>query len=840
LECILHKVLIISKDLKGPVRNGGVGAAFFEQAKVLSKEGYEVECLLTCPIEYIEGESNYWKKKYLNLGIKLTILDEVFDPLLLKNHEFHTEMQRNAYRNYQYVKTNPKDLVIYSEFGADGFYISKYKPNNCKTLCFLHGTSYWGKQENAEFIDFKDLVDFDFEFASINQSTNIVATSKYIHYYYKDYIKKNVSYVCNPLADTEFIYGYKPIKTICFFSRLEFRKGIDLFLGAAEIIRHTYPNIEINIIGKGGVFNGKSSFKYLQNKLSKFENKVNLYTELDTEEAIKLIKEKEGLVIFPSRADNCPLTILECIANQLPVIIAEGSGTEELIEKKEDYVFKPYAGDMAELAIKHLKTKKFKLTLPSVFVKNSLKDYVDVVRKTINHTGEVDNIKVENDSHRCISVCIPTILKKNENLKKVLEIISKSEFVKEIIIVIDGSKQNQEEIKFFAKKLSKKIKFKFYYQPNRFPGAARNLAAKEATGNYLLFIDDDNLPKDNMIEEYYKVIVNDIRVDLVSSWFKVISTDIKYIQVMSGISGLSDIVNNKISDNNILIKRKLFIEIGGYPERWGVGYEDFNMLKKIDSGKIYIIDKPLFDYFKSTTGVNNGTSLLAGFYSVGKDYAGYTFKTNDPLMSLIASRSYLQQPVEKDLFRSYPTILSYLESPLASDDYDSLFLLAFSRDKGITSKTQVFDKLLLKLLFNQKANKDFLLRKYLSTVKSWAENQQTYFTSAMTLLMFYLGAKGLSPLTLKGLDDKDILVNIIKLINLLIMDGKVDAKKPYSKIFVEGEKFYIAEYSDIGSAVKEGYFKSGLEHYFKVFLTESWRDYRYASILFMGNKIINA
>ena len=59
----MAKIQIISKDFQGPIRNGGVGTAFFEYALVLSKK-YTVECVLTCPENFIESPNfKFWKKK---------------------------------------------------------------------------------------------------------------------------------------------------------------------------------------------------------------------------------------------------------------------------------------------------------------------------------------------------------------------------------------------------------------------------------------------------------------------------------------------------------------------------------------------------------------------------------------------------------------------------------------------------------------------------------------------------------------------------------------------------------------------------------------------------------
>jgi glycogen synthase len=44
----MKKVLIMTPDIEGPVRNGGIGTAFTALATTLAKKGYDVDVLYTC------------------------------------------------------------------------------------------------------------------------------------------------------------------------------------------------------------------------------------------------------------------------------------------------------------------------------------------------------------------------------------------------------------------------------------------------------------------------------------------------------------------------------------------------------------------------------------------------------------------------------------------------------------------------------------------------------------------------------------------------------------------------------------------------------------------------
>ncbi|MDD2755066.1 MAG: glycosyltransferase family 2 protein [Methanothrix sp.] len=101
----------------------------------------------------------------------------------------------------------------------------------------------------------------------------------------------------------------------------------------------------------------------------------------------------------------------------------------------------------------------------------------------------------------------------NQAVKSVL---SQTHPIFEIIIVDDGScKELLRQINE-VNKLSPKIKI-FYLPENRGPSSARNFAIDKAVGEFIIFLDDDDLIHPKMIESCMSIF--DDEVDIVSSWF---------------------------------------------------------------------------------------------------------------------------------------------------------------------------------------------------------------------------------------------------------------------------------------------------------------------------------
>ncbi|MFP4401417.1 MAG: glycosyltransferase, partial [Candidatus Woesearchaeota archaeon] len=105
-----------------------------------------------------------------------------------------------------------------------------------------------------------------------------------------------------------------------------------------------------------------------------------------------------------------------------------------------------------------------------------------------------------------VSVVVPTYNRK-ENLSLVIRSLLKQEYPKkryEIIVADDGSSDNTKELVKKYQKDNSNIKYVFQEDKGFRAGQARNLGAKKAKGNYLIFINDDIIPMPNLIKNYAK------------------------------------------------------------------------------------------------------------------------------------------------------------------------------------------------------------------------------------------------------------------------------------------------------------------------------------------------
>ena len=115
-----------------------------------------------------------------------------------------------------------------------------------------------------------------------------------------------------------------------------------------------------------------------------------------------------------------------------------------------------------------------------------------------------------------ISVIIP-IYNCEKYIKECLSSLIKQTFKNfEIICINDGS--NDDTLKILKKFEAKDERIKIFNQNNSGPGIARNVGMKKSKGEYLMFLDSDDIFKKTMLEELYiKIKENDSDVVICNS-----------------------------------------------------------------------------------------------------------------------------------------------------------------------------------------------------------------------------------------------------------------------------------------------------------------------------------
>lgn len=175
----------------------------------------------------------------------------------------------------------------------------------------------------------------------------------------------------------------------------------------------------------------------------------------------------------------------------------------------------------------------------------------------------------------------------------------------EMIVVDDGSTDNTAVMVKAIAEIDHRIKY--FYQQNGRQGKARNLAIENAKGEFLAFLDADDLWESTKLEKQIQVIEQE-KCDLVYTTGYVFSENtnnvVKKIQITGGAQNSKELIIKQLWGYSfpilsVLVKKEFVVKVGGFSENPKVqNAEDYQLwIKLTDAGlKIYGMQEELFYY----------------------------------------------------------------------------------------------------------------------------------------------------------------------------------------------------------------------------------------------------
>ena len=241
-----------------------------------------------------------------------------------------------------------------------------------------------------------------------------------------------------------------------------------------------------------------------------------------------------------------------------------------------------------------------------------------------------------------VSVIIPTYNYAHYITEAVESVLNQTYKDFEIIVVDDGSTDNTKEV---IRPYLNKIKY--IYQQNSGPSAARNRGIKEAKGEYIAFLDADDIWLPQKLELQIKFIekekelglvfsdmtcfnekgilkksflkdipvFNDLCIESLSSIEKIISDDV-FNALLQG---------NFIPTNTVIVKKECFDKVGLFDENL-LFVEDRDMWLRIALAyRIGFIKLPLVKRRFHRRNINKGEIYRLGRLLVMQKYATYPY-----------------------------------------------------------------------------------------------------------------------------------------------------------------------------------------------------------------------
>jgi glycosyltransferase involved in cell wall biosynthesis/GT2 family glycosyltransferase len=642
------RIGIATPDIVGPINNGGIGTAYYNLARLLVGAGHEVTIIYLLGQHCERGSIAHWIAHYRGLGIGFVPLPDnsgshvdapparamahlVYRSLRELDGQFDV-IHAPEWRGLAYQALVARRLGL--AFAATRFVIGAHSP------------SAWHRGGMRQLIDDLDQLNTDFqEQESVRLADMVVSPSAYMLEWMGQNgwrLPENTFVLPNPelgapgAAPEEWRpweEGPRPIREIVFFGRLEERKGLLMFCRAVDMLHRQgrLRGTAVSFLGKVGAIGARPADAHIRRWAAGRGLDVDIHAQFDRERALGYLAAGHRLAVMPSFVENSPYTVLECLDRRIPFVATRVGGVAELIDPEYLQVacVAPDHRQLAEGIARKLDEGAVPIR-PARRQAETNAAWVELHRSWQRDPFAMPAIATSRPPR--ISVCLvhhdrPHLL---QQAISSLEAQTYQNF--EVILVDDGSdRPDVEPLLSATRRRFAKRGWQVVVQENRYLGAARNTAARHAEGDYLLFMDDDNVAFPHELATFARAAVTS-GADVLTSAMVVFhgyhpprNPDEPGLTLWLplGPSLALGVYQNCFGDANALVRRDTFWELGAFSEDYGVGCEDWEFFAKavLHGCTLYAVPEPLFYYRVAGDSMVRSTDITANCARSFRSYA---------------------------------------------------------------------------------------------------------------------------------------------------------------------------------------------------------------------------
>jgi glycosyltransferase involved in cell wall biosynthesis/GT2 family glycosyltransferase len=578
-------ICIVTPDVVGPVKNGGIGTACYHFARILAQSDRPVSVLFTCDLS--PCRQAHWRNTYARMGIKFVPLEDT-PPVTHEVLASNWFMER-SWRVFKYLERKSYSVIHFQDWHANGFWSIKAKQvglafEQTTLTVMTHSPTKWqddGMQQfGPEPIETAKLVWA--EAYAIEHCDALLSPTRYM----LDWLSQNGfrtprSVIVTPNSYTENTDKERPSGDVdndhlIFFGRLETRKGLHVLGEALRLLRREGGPVPhtVSFLGTLVTVNGRPAAEYLDELRRELApTEFRIINNLDHASAREYIERTRGLVVIPSLVDNCPFVVIESIENGFPFLAARTGGIPDMVDARA--TFEPTPGALAARLAERHGIDHAGLRHPY-----SVRDATRIWRDLHGDQGPFGGRSPDSrrsagelDESPRVSVCIPFFEHHRYLAGLVAAFADQSYPDLEVVVVNDGSgpEASREFDRIAAD--TRDGRFRFLITENRGPGAARNAAAEAATGDLFLFFDADNVPKSR---DFVATLARALRwsgADCVTCAYDIVRANPLAPAEQDVISTYrpfgpcleAGFFQNVLGGATMILPRSVFTEVGGFP-----------------------------------------------------------------------------------------------------------------------------------------------------------------------------------------------------------------------------------------------------------------------------------
>ena len=387
------------------------------------------------------------------------------------------------------------------------------------------------------------------------------------------------------------------VSEIVFFGRLEDRKGIEVFVGALNALDpRDLQGRRLAFLGREDTWTATRVRRSLSPGVHEAVDGLEFHTGLAQQEALQRLSQYGTLAVMPSLTDNSPCVIYECMEQDVSFITSDAGGGPELIHPadRDRVLFPPTPAGLASALTRILQSDEAPPKARPSFAAAELharwRDILEYDFGTVSLPTSAPTVSV-----------VVTHYERPELVQHCLDGLRRQTYAGlEVIVVDDGSPSNEAELALAALEVDEwPWPFRVIRQQNQYLGAARNTGWRVATGDFVAFLDDDDVPYDSFVESL-------VRAQR-SSGADVVTCGMRFFHRPTGPPGADKddlmwlyigeprelgVVQNQYGGSCSLWRKDLLERLGGFHEQHGVTYEDWELLARASLQGASVVSVP--------------------------------------------------------------------------------------------------------------------------------------------------------------------------------------------------------------------------------------------------------
>lgn len=618
--CGRQRVCIVTPEL--PEAAGETAMAVFLQrlSFALAGRGHAVTVLYVGTGRRRLGAVRRARDAYRHKGVDLQSLDPARGPFL-----HGTVPAKAPLHVYRWLRSRPEpfNVIHFPERSGLCYYAVLAKTQGlafADTILAVHATgpTLWHQAARHEYVQSVDDLILDFmERESLRRADLAISPTRYIFNWMlahdwelpgKRFVQPWLlsDQVAPTMVATDEPAPAK-INEIVFYGRLESQTGLGLFCDAINRSRlRINPAIQITFLGPIGIVNNRHPRGFISGKAAGWKCRWRIVMGVVGSRAREFLRQPGRLAVLASPMENFSQQIATLLADKVLLLVAGDGGASELIapSNRQRICFPQHPGKLAAI-LDNAVEEGMRPVLPAIDIASNIATWTGWHNSLEPQQFSV-TLRQRSLESPLVSICIPHF-NAFPHIKQTLDSVRKQEYPNIEVVLVDDGSTDSAAIEYL-RSIETEFKqrgWKIIYQDNRYQGAARNTAATNAAGQYLLFLDSDDVLFSGAVAMLVDVAVRTgadlvcgASVDFSSPEPPEFGAETPGFWAAIGPAAAAGAFVNIFGPACLLVKAASFVAVAGYKEIYGAGSEDWELYSRSTLAGLHheFVPEPVYWY----------------------------------------------------------------------------------------------------------------------------------------------------------------------------------------------------------------------------------------------------